>query len=387
MAGEMRIALVSGSWPPIKCGVGDFTHRLAVELARQGEQVSTITDQLARDGGSPGIDLQPVVRHWGPSALPSLLSAINQSAPDVVNLHYPTLHYSRLSLIDLLPTAVRCFLKTPVVTTIHEYTTFRSLGRARVEWLARTSTALIVPDQANRRQLQAALPGRAERIHYIPLGPAIDVQLPGDFSREAWRRAHAIPPDVLVIVFFGFISPSKGVETLLPAFAQLPESVNARLYLVADREPSAPQYADYHHLVAEEFNTLAQRYPVEWTGYLPSQSVSTYLAAADLAVLPFVDGASMRRTTLLAAIAHGLPVLSTGDRPPCPGVHVVPAGNAAALAQAIVHLGTDAQALACLRQQAEKAAKDLSWPAIARETASCLKQYVRPAEEAHRREP
>jgi polysaccharide biosynthesis protein PslF len=377
MTGEMRITLVSGSWPPIKCGVGDFSHRLAQELVTQRHHVSVVTDRLVQHSQAAGIHVLPVIDHWGPTSLPALLSAIKQTQPDVVNFHYPTVRYRRLSLVDLLPSATRILLKTPTVTTIHEYSTFQWSGRRRVEGLVRTSNSVIVPDRENQALLKATLPAYVERIHHIPLGPAIEVQFPGEFSREAWRKDHGLSPEDLLLIYFGFISPSKGIEILLQAVEQLPVTLKGQLCILADREPSVPQYADYHHRIARQIKEVSQRYPVEWTGYLPPESISMHLGAADLAVLPFADGASMRRTTLLACIAHGLPVLSTGDTPPCPGVDVVPIGNAAALTQAIVHLGTDAPALELLRQQSAEAARQISWPAIANETASCLRQSMR----------
>ena len=379
-----RTTLVCGSWPPIKCGVGDFSHRLALEWARQGREISVVTDRLAQESGSPTIRVLPVVQQWGPSALPRILSAIKQTAPDVVNLHYPTVRYSRLSVIDLLPTAIRLVLKTPVVTTIHEYSTFQPLGRRRVEWLARTSTAVIVPEQSNHSLLKAALPAFADRIHHVPLGSSIDVQLPADFDRQTWRIAHSILSEDLLLVYFGFISPSKGIETLLEEFAQLPATFNARLHILADREPSAPQYADYHRMIAKQIEELSQHRSVEWTGYLPPEQLSPYFASADLAVLPFADGASMRRTTLLACIAHGLPVLSTGDSPPCLGVAVVPIGDSSAMAQALVELGTNPHALNLLRQRATEASDQTSWSTIATGTARYCEQYVGGARDGRR---
>lgn len=379
-----RTTLVCGSWPPIKCGVGDFSHRLALEWARQGREISVVTDRLAKEDGPPNIRVLPVVEQWGPSALPRILSAIKQTAPDVVNLHYPTVRYNRLSVIDLLPTAIRLALKTPVVTTIHEYSTFQSLGRRRVEWLARTSSAVIVPEQSNQALLKAALPAYADRIHYVPLGSSFDVQLPADFDRQAWRTARSISPSDLLFVYFGFISPSKGIETLLQAFSQLPASFEARLHILADREPSAPQYADYHRMIAGQIEELSQHRSVEWTGYLPPDQLSPYLASADLAVLPFADGASMRRTTLLACIAHGLPVLSTGDSPPCLGVAVVPIADSSAMTQALVELGTNRNALNLLRQQATQASDQTSWSTIATETARYCERYVGSARDERR---
>jgi polysaccharide biosynthesis protein PslF len=50
---------------------------------------------------------------------------------------------------------------------------------------------------------------------------------------------------------------------------------------------------------------------VIWTGFTDSAEVSGHLLSADICVLPFRDGATFQRGTLLAALAHGLPVVTT----------------------------------------------------------------------------
>ena len=47
------------------------------------------------------------------------------------------------------------------------------------------------------------------------------------------------------------------------------------------------------------------------TGFLPSVELSPHLASCDLLIQPYPDGASSRRTSLMAGIAHGVPVLTT----------------------------------------------------------------------------
>src|SRR5690606_22549500 len=50
---------------------------------------------------------------------------------------------------------------------------------------------------------------------------------------------------------------------------------------------------------------------VQRTGWLPPEAVSAHLQACDVVVLPYRDGASLRRGSLLAALVHGLPIVTT----------------------------------------------------------------------------
>src|SRR3989338_7269384 len=48
-----------------------------------------------------------------------------------------------------------------------------------------------------------------------------------------------------------------------------------------------------------------------FTGYCSSEDVSRYLSITDIFLLPLIDGISSRRTTLMTALKHGVPVVST----------------------------------------------------------------------------
>ncbi|MGE5138235.1 MAG: glycosyltransferase [Rudaea sp.] len=368
------VGIVCGSWPPIKCGVGDFTQRLAMELGRLGSDILVITDRRAALEPLPGVRVLPLVDSWSPVALPSVLDALQRAGVSLVNIQYPTQEYGRLSLIDLLPAAARLSLKRPVITTIHEYKTFQRLGRLRVRNLVRTSTAAIVPDPANREAIAADLPQAAVRVHGVPLAPVVEPN-PG-LDREAWRAARRLTPDTLALAYFGFLSPGKGVEVLLDAVERLPSNLDFRVWLLADREPAHPRYAGYHLEIARQLAEMQNRERVTWTGYLPPSELSAYLSSSDLAVLPYADGAALRRTTMLTALRHGLPVLSTGKQPPCGGVRVVPAGDAEALARAILQLAQDRQSLASLAADAERVGASVNWRTIAEQTAAVYSRYA-----------
>ena len=50
---------------------------------------------------------------------------------------------------------------------------------------------------------------------------------------------------------------------------------------------------------------------VQWTGFTAPDEVSANLLAADCATLPYREGATLRHGSLMAALAHGLPIVST----------------------------------------------------------------------------
>jgi len=86
---------------------------------------------------------------------------------------------------------------------------------------------------------------------------------------------------------------------------------------------------------------------VSGSNRLSPSELSLNIAACDLFMQPYVDGASTRRTTLMAALAHGRPVVTTFGRLSEPfwresgAVTVVDAGEPGAFVDAVRRLASD----------------------------------------------
>ena len=119
-----------------------------------------------------------------------------------------------------------------------------------------------------------------------------------------------------------------------------------------------------------------------WAGRRDAEDVSRILAVADLFVAPFDAGASMRRGSLLAALAHGMPVVSTSASLPSSylrdgdNVALVPPRDAPALAARIARLLDSRAQRARLARGARKLADRLAWPSIAEETRAVYRRVL-----------
>jgi glycosyltransferase involved in cell wall biosynthesis len=63
----------------------------------------------------------------------------------------------------------------------------------------------------------------------------------------------------------------------------------------------------------DERRQLGDAADVIYAGYVPSDQASRLLSCADVFLTLFVDGVSTRRTSVMAAMAHALPVVTTGS--------------------------------------------------------------------------
>ncbi len=330
----MRVLFLSGEFPPMQGGMGDCTNEIAKTLAARGVQVCVLTSAQAGRGERPlaptrDVAVRPSVKKWNWSSLRVITRTIHAFAPDIVHIQYQTAAYGMHPAINFLPRALSPRPPLPlgegakgvrVVTTFHDLRVpylFPKAGRVR-EWvtreLARSSDAVIATNDADYLKLET---WNLKRVSLIPIGSNITTIPPPNYQRAAWRAQYGIGENETLLCYFGFLNESKGGETLIRALAEIP---GARLVMIGGQTgASDPTNAAYLAKVKALIAQLGLTSRVLWTGYTPPESVTANFLASDVCVLPYRDGASYRRGTLMAALAHGMPIVTTS--PPIPLSH------------------------------------------------------------------
>ncbi|MCA1554184.1 MAG: glycosyltransferase family 4 protein, partial [Chloroflexi bacterium] len=179
-------------------------------------------------------------------------------------------------------------------------------------------------------------------------------------------------PDEILLCYFGFLNTSKGGEILATVLANVIRAgYNARLLMLGgEHGASDPTNVRYAQRVRALLTELGVAERVIWAGYRPPDEVTALWRASDIAVLPYADGASLRRGTLMAALAHAMPIVSTTPRMPIEqlrhGGNILLAPNdAAALAQQVITLVEQPDLCAKLSQGAATLAREFTWARIA----------------------
>src|SRR6185503_1075851 len=102
--GLMRIGLVTGEYPPMQGGVGDFTQQLGRALAAQGHEVHVITSKAA--GAAPRAPGEPIVHaafaRWSWPALWQVRGLARRLRLDLVNIQYQAAAYGLSAPIHFL---------------------------------------------------------------------------------------------------------------------------------------------------------------------------------------------------------------------------------------------------------------------------------------------
>lgn len=352
-------------------GVGDYTRILADEFAQQGHQVYIFSTTRAENHNG-AIHLTNTLRAWGPGCLREVNEWASRHGLDVVNIQYQTAAYGMSPWIHFLPNAVRF---SPVITTFHDLRypyLFPKAGPLRnriVLHLARASKGIIVTNHEDWERL-SDIPAR----ELIPIGSNIAGGLPEDFDRAAWRKKAGAQEGDFLLTYFGLINSSKGIDTLLAALVRLrQDGIPARLVMIGDVGSSDPTNVEYAAFMANQIEAMGLAHFIHRTGFLDNQSVSAYLTASDGVALPFLDGASYRRGSLMAAIRCGCAIVTTTPQTTIPAfvdgdnMLLTPPGDSEALARTLAMLYKRPDIRQRLGERAAALAGEFEWKQIARD--------------------
>lgn len=388
----MRIGLITGEYPPMQGGVGDYSRELARALVGLGHEVYILTSTKARPlTPEAGIHVQASVENWGrwskgssPRGTQQALAWLRQNQLDVVNVQYQAAAYNMHAAANDLPKILSKY--APVFTTFHDLLVpylFPKAGRLRkriIYQMARHSTGVIVTNLVDEQELAAL--DKMPPVARIPIGSNIAASPPADFSPESWRLQKNILPEVFLVGYFGFINASKGVDTLAQAIRiLLNKGVNAELMIIGgqtgDSDKTNIQQADEAERLV---GGLGINRRVHWTGFVPPTEVSAWLMACDTIALPYKDGVSFRRGTLMAALGHACPIVTTHPEVELPELAtnnpllLVEPNNPEQLANALLSLYNDPALRTRLGQAAGELAKQFRWETIAASTIEFMQQ-------------
>ena len=313
----MKVCLVVGS-PDVRfCGVKDYALRLAEALREAGIEAEVRAPKT-----------------WGLSAVAGFRRQLQADSFDVVHVQYPAIGF-RYSLAPMLLGALgvaRC-----VCATLHEYAAMPFAQRMAMQAFRATARGLVFTTVAELRRFGSAK-GRVIGIGSNVAAPAC-----------AGERGDAI-------VSFGQVRPEKGLEAFLEAAAGEPafrfQVLGAAVAKHRDylERLQAGSPANVEWLLDEELDRVAER-----------------MSRARAAYLPFPDGATLKRGSLLAALACGLPVVTTisAETPDELAAMVLRADSAREAGDLLRRLAESSSFASDAGERGRRFAEGFSWAAIA----------------------
>ncbi len=348
---------VAATYPPDVCGIGDYTHLLTRHLAEAGARAEVWT----RTGARPDDGVCAVADRWDAAGVRSLLKEVRARRPRLVHFQFETAVWKQNPRLNLLLPLAAKRAGARFVSTLHSLDGPPAWGRASRAALLPLllgSDDVVVCSERQRRALARLPGGIGRRVSLVPVGTAI---VP--VGERMKKRA----PGPLRFVYFGFVWRGRNIETLLRALAVVPDATLDVVGGIRDKT-----YHDELAALAQSLNVTSR---VCFRGDLPAADVSRALHHADIALLPFATGASTGRTTLMAAFAHGLPVVTMAAPDNLSPLFALgenllasPVNEEAAFVENVAMIAANASLRARLAAGSDALARAFAWPEIARQT-------------------
>lgn len=233
------------------------------------------------------------------------------------------------------------------------YTIMRLWQRPQLWALRRLADATFCSIEAWSESLARERPRRP--ITHLPVGS----NLPDERRQRDFARAQlGIADDEIALVAFGTDHPSRWISYLGGAVTEVARG--ARRVHLLNLGAGVPAV------------DVPAKVCVHTPGRLADRDLARWLSAGDIFMAPFLDGVSTRRTTLMAALQHGLPVVGTEGhltdrllREPGIGLELVPAGRQDLFARCVGSLARDRERRIALGMEARALYESqFDWPVI-----------------------
>lgn len=316
----MNWHFITCEYPPRVGGVGDHTRLVAEGLAAAGDRVHVWCP--ATDGASEesprGVNVRRELGEFSPADLRRAGRMLDEfDAPRRLLVQWVPHGYGYRSMnvwLCLWLWARARVRGDEVTLVVHEPFLAFGEGSRRQDAVALVHRLMTIVLLSSARRVWTTIPEWARRLRPYALGrrvpfgwlpvPSTTPEAVGSESEEvaAIRSCYA-PEGTTLVGHFG----TYGVLVARPLSRLLPR-------LLSDNEGCAVLLLGQGSVsMREELlrsrPELASR--VHAAGALPPEELSRHLAACDLLLQPYPDGVSARRTSAMAGLAHGLPVVTT----------------------------------------------------------------------------
>jgi glycosyltransferase involved in cell wall biosynthesis len=360
-----RIAVIGNSLPR-RCGIATFTtdlHR-AISNSQPSLQALIVAmtdhDQTYDYPASVALEIKDdsVSEYVGAAAF------LNAGQFDIVCLQHEFGIFGGEAGAHVLELLSR--LTMPVITTLHTVLAKpTAIQRSVLERIVEASSKVVVMANKGRELLRSVYRVPDDKIeviaHGIPDFPFIGPEAAKAKLGFAGRS---------VILTFGLLSPSKGIEVMIDAMPSILERRPDAVYVILGAtHPNLVR--DKGEAYRESLMTRVRELGVEnhvvfLDQFVDQPTLLEFISMCDVYVTPYLNEAQMTSGTLAYSFGPAKPVVST------PYWHarellangygvLVPFGDAAAIGNEIAELLTDEPRRQAMRERAYAASRPMTW--------------------------
>lgn len=326
----MRIAHVSATFAPYRCGTANVCYHNARILATLGHEVHVFTASLP---SAPAVEVcdgftvhrfRPLLRVGNAPVLPQLLWALRRTQAgggfDVIHLHYPFFGGEITTLAAKLS-------HTPLVVTYHQDVFLSGRFSEFTAWILRHTIGRLTLRAADRllftsrdygeaSYVRRMLSGREQAIGELPNGVDLKSFSPDSRASKRPSLGWTVSADDKVALLVAALDQAhdfKGVDVFLHALAELPSTVKGVIVGKGNLRPT-------YEAMAKQLR-ISER--VFFAGRVSDEELTESYRLADVTVLPSITMGEAFGLVLVESLASGTPVIASN----LPGVRTVVANK------------------------------------------------------------
>jgi len=276
---KLKIALIS-TYPPTICGIARYTRYLAQALSRiEGVEIYI----LSEGGRTLEGEAFPVLDTYSRKSpfKSTILRKIDEEKPDVVHFqHDPDLFPRTQELLELFEVIHKRQIQ--LVVTVHTADTGKN---AVIDWGAFYKKTLECGHLIVHNAMSAAsvksygLP--MDNVHVIAHGTAFP-PLP---SREDARRELGLGQNDFIFLVLGFIHALKNHHTVILGFNKVKNRGRSKLLIAG--VAAGGRWYNKLYVAGCRLLGIFNRSIIRHNRFIEDEQIATYLAAADVMLLPY----------------------------------------------------------------------------------------------------
>ena len=296
----MRILIVTGRYPPLKCGIGFYTRELSKSLSLTGKHVSVLSTFSSREPKNiQGVELLHGVKNWNFLSIFTVNKIIKKWKPDVIHVQFPTHAFFESISYSLIPILGFCLGKK-IVMTWHESFSLSNFFKFFLLSVVPSKIIVVRPNYKNLLPFYKFLASH-KTFNFIPNAstlPRVNLSIT---KKKLLKKKYILGKNRLII-YFGFIYPHKGVENIL----QIANPKTDQIIIAADLDPKNDYHRSLKYLIKSKWSDN-----ISLINYMPENDLAALLNVADAIILPFRDGGGAWNTSIHAAVSSRSFLLTT----------------------------------------------------------------------------
>lgn len=359
-----------GGYIPRKCGIATFTHDMyqSLSVAYPKTEIMVVPVNDIAEGYAYPPEVRFEFSEQDITSYSRAADFLNFNNVDVVCLQHEFGIYGGLAGSHVL--ALLRDLKMPVVTTLHTVLQEPDANQKRVmKELIRLSVRLVVMTERSRKILETTYGADLDKIDLIPHGiPDMPFSDPNFYKDQFGVEGKK------VLLTFGLLSPSKGIEYVIQALPKVIEKFPDLVYIVlgASHPNLVRQEGETYRISLERMvaNLDVKKYVAFYNRFVEIDELKEFIGAADIYITPYLKPAQAVSGTLAYSFGCGKAVIST------PYWHaeellangkgkLVPFADHENMAQAITELLEDQNGCNAMRKRAYLQGRESVWSQVA----------------------